>query len=153
MTRRLLNLVTALSLLLCVAVCVLWLRSHRVTDVVALATADTIYQCHTGRGVFVLQATAAPGVQSGWWIYPARDAIRHRNVWQRIGFYGYAADDIRTVMIPWSLLAGLALAGAMPGAVTFAAARLRQRDGHCPRCGYDLRATPGRCPECGTANR
>ena len=32
MTRRLLNVLTLLSLLLCVAVCALWLRSYRVGD-------------------------------------------------------------------------------------------------------------------------
>ena len=43
MKRRLLNLLTALSLVLCVAVLALWVRSHWVRDTVEWANTDDPY--------------------------------------------------------------------------------------------------------------
>ena len=47
-------------------------------------------------------------------------------------------------IIPTSILPGIWLLISIPW-------RRRFRPGHCPLCGYDLRATPGWCPECGQA--
>jgi hypothetical protein len=60
-------------------------------------------------------------------------------IYQGVKCRGFAAPD-------WSLAFA---AGLMPlgWLVTY---RRRFRKGHCPSCGYDLRATPERCPECGT---
>ena len=63
MKRRVVNLVTALSLLLCVAVGVLWVRSHAVSDYIMLnrAVPDSVMAaawCDDGRLVFVFQPDA-----------------------------------------------------------------------------------------------
>jgi hypothetical protein len=49
----------------------------------------------------------------------------------------------------WLILIAL---GALPAfrALAVWRARRRRREGHCAKCGYDLRASSERCPECGT---
>jgi hypothetical protein len=47
----------------------------------------------------------------------------------------------------WSLC----LLWAASAAIAFRLSRRSFRPGHCPRCGYDLRASKERCPECGKA--
>ena len=168
MKHRLLNLLSILSLLLCVAVCVLWLRSQWHLDFVLFRAAGDLFRLQSASGTLKVE----------WgddWPDPVPVKYVHNDV---IGRWD-PADDIgavagfgfaRTVQrweyrqgqwhsapfvnaaVPHWLVA--ALAGAVPA---WRAARLRNdlrgrkraAAGQCPSCGYDLRATPGRCPECG----
>lgn len=50
MKRHLLNLLTAVSLLLCVAVCVLWFRSHRAGDDIGYSSSARRSYLRTGGG-------------------------------------------------------------------------------------------------------
>jgi hypothetical protein len=54
-----------------------------------------------------------------------------------------------TLSVPLPYL--FALTAVFPGLWVIARNRrfARVTAGQCPACGYDLRATPGRCPECG----
>jgi hypothetical protein len=60
-------------------------------------------------------------------------------------------SSIWRVGVPWVSLAGIA--GLIPAIVLWRRFRRwhQAEVGHCPICGYDLRATPDRCPECGRA--
>ena len=62
---------------------------------------------------------------------------------------GDPAEGMLWLVVPWRLVC-FALAVPPMGAGLLYLLRLRPRKaGHCPNCGYDLRASPDRCPECG----
>ena len=189
MKRRLLNLLTVLSLLLCVAVCVLWVRSYWAVDACRFVTYDRSDSRRT-----VLSAEMRPGVVRGvirltWerssgmtvteaaaekadltpgWGYtryppdPLDFDFVPPDPFNKLGFchvrwsgpapgFSSAAMSLYEFTAPWWSIA--LPAAALPAAWCWHRwrSRARMRAGHCPGCGYDLRATPGRCPECGAA--
>ena len=177
MRRWLLTLLIALSLLLCVAVAALWVRSEgRALDYVAWrGDATLLVESRAGR-LWLERWRGATPLPSG----PSRGDPR----WTLVGTVnpasglpiivgytvpppsaenGFGFASIRMTPVPQSPPAGTMHAVAVPWWAVLAcsavpsaawlARRLRERgrrgSGSCPVCGYDLRATPGRCPECG----
>ena len=163
MRRRLLNLLTALPLLLCVAVLTLWVRSHFVADTwcsarTALASIDGGIAVLRGYGTGMETAPAERGYLSRtpdevrFALAMTTMAARQHN-WSTWRF-AYAHDagptgGTRLLFIPyWAPALVTAFLSAWCSVRAYRR-RQRLRAGLCPSCGYDLRATPGRCPECG----
>jgi hypothetical protein len=165
MKRRLLNLLTAVSLLLCVVVVSLWVRSYlppdfylfsrrgRVIAVFAELTRSQAFDDREGRSPDVLRAwdDARANARVAWEgpgvAFLSGPAGSSATTSARIRI---TRGEYRMLSVSYAYLAGPAVAAA---ACTLYAARRRRgfgRGGRCPGCGYDLRATPGRCPECGT---
>ena len=174
MLRRLFALASALSLLLCAAVVVLWVRSYHVLDTLS-------HQQEKGAAVHVHSTYGRLMVHVIHWgeagIHPARCAIRYTegapkrlgggrprgtvHDWRALGFSYWSAIPApprRTPPRAW--LAGvpfwsLVVLAALPPTLWYKKLRRWRRErrrreaGHCTRCGYDLRATPDGCPECG----
>jgi hypothetical protein len=174
MKRRVLNLLTAGSLLLFAAVCVLWLRSYWVDDefVVGRMYSPTIIvwrKLYSAGGtvggtrttITFPRARSAEEVEDFSsrtrglaWVRTRPNVTLLANLivgWNEQSFTDTGRVDERTFQIPYWMLA--AATGVLPGRRYFREARRRRRltNTCCGACGYDLRATPDRCPECGAA--
>ena len=163
------TLCSAVSLLLCVAVCGLWLRSGYVRD-----------EAHWGRAGQVVHVASDTGaVLLGWLSYDRYLGEWPDQFWTRAESTGHESYPLRRTLLPphgfereWARFTDTQAAGvrgylfvpywavvltaaAMPALWLGRRVRARGRvgPGCCPACGYDLRATRRRCPECGAAPR
>jgi hypothetical protein len=173
--RRLLNLLTALSLLLCVVVAALWARSlghmdqvtFRPTDDLTVWTVSSAFgqvlfteERHKGfsrqrTGDDFRSAHAELTDQDRRLFRAIRDMHPRRFLgvgWTRPAPRDNPARAFATV--PYSHLVAPAalLPAARSAAWLWKRCRRRRRPGHCRRCGYDLTGNvSGVCPECGSA--
>ena len=179
MRRHLLNVAAALSFLLCVGCGAIWVRSYFRYDAIYFnrvsGTAERperrFFHARSSLGSVSLCSQYENAVSSminpydraklgrGW-----ETLTEHTNAPQALPFPGgggwlgfrghFESQDHpkqirreRLVIVPYWFPTALF---ALPPAVwAVARARRGRPAGHCPTCGYDLRATPGRCPECG----
>jgi hypothetical protein len=148
--RRLLNLLAAGSLVLCVAACGLWVVSYRYFSVVGVWPSPAerrAYGLASSHGSLCFLSVAEGNGGGRWAWRHERSRLRDQRLVGTAGFTWHHTARESIVAVPyWLLTVFLA---------TPIAARLGKRpkpvEGVCATCGYDLRATPDRCPECGAA--
>ena len=171
--RRLLGALSLLSLILCGATVVLWVRSYFVTDLIDCEEPGEepflVHDVWSERGSVLISEDirgtrfSGDGEESGQsppttrrWSVASRMVETSApfgpptSFWNYAGFwheYGDAHGE-RWVFPLWPAAVLLGLLPAARGSVIWTRLH-RVRAGLCPSCGYDWRATPGRCSECG----
>jgi hypothetical protein len=176
LARHLFTLCSAASLLLCVAVCVLWVRSYRTGTNYGWISRQEHDLHH--RWVMLYRGNFA--FRSYDYLLNGDDRGRkYGDYLLSKGGGGWSTERIEGNQLPlrkrlWPSLSRsnargpfyfvnsytvevpawlLAILSAIAPVLQIRAAQTRRRQrraGLCPACGYDLRASPERCPECGT---
>ena len=174
MIRRLFTAASVVSLLIAVALTVLWIASYHgyfglsVVDDTLLedahwqdyfidrGKAGTVSADYDG-GMSNLESFAHPGRHRKWTFFGPAPVIVKEAVsdadWGMVdwSFGGFSArhspHDSMTLAPLWPVIA---LALVLPCFRVARMFRRRRSAGQCSVCGYDLRASTGRCPECGT---
>jgi hypothetical protein len=174
----LLNAMTMLSLLVCLASAVLWVRGYFVQDWWEYAITNSAGRRYTGysfvsnRGTFYVSINdyrfKAAGDAEKYARHYFGDGFTHQRFpprtnhspndtfWRRLGFMvelEYDRPDVEGIYSwPRAFIPNwfvMLISAILPAWWLIQARRWRKRKGMCPQCGYDMRATPQRCPECG----
>jgi hypothetical protein len=140
MKRRVLNALILLSLVLCLATLTIW-----------FITGLYLELSHGGRRYRAASVNGYLSVE----VRPDGPLNSHSlgvDDWGLVVVMPIQTDAGRGVVVAvplWQLTIALAAPPLVWLGHRWRRVRQQQR-GHCPVCGYDLRATPERCPECGT---
>lgn len=178
MLRRLFALLSALSLVLCLGTCALWVRSYWRADSFSVGDRRAIAEPGAWRyfvygesvhGRITLRhyKETVVGKDAGGWMMENPCAAPVNEVWfapvegqphpqwpgEWHGFYFHRDGGDSWASIPHAAVA--AVMALLPCAwLRHSYRRKRAAEaGLCPTCGYDLRATSNRCPECGTETK
>ena len=154
--RRIFTALSSLSLLLCMATLALWVRSYRVShEPYYLDGRGIMYGMNSHYGRIAVYRTYNGSYPMGrgyyFWRRPVKLWMYDPSMFVITGPTPRYGEWV--VRFPhWSLALLFAILPAQHLRALIRSRRLK-RTGHCPRCGYDLRATPERCPECGAEVR
>ncbi len=166
--RWIFNSTAAISLLLCIAMIALWVRSYRRIDILDFYKLSPRYDYRFISNVGIIEFDRSDFAEddNGFSSYPislgsetAEKFIRDSTevLWSfKIGPFvagrtlnGTAvAEDILLDIPDWAIVILLIIP---PALMQFHRRKRTPATGHCTLCGYDLRASPTRCPESGTS--
>jgi hypothetical protein len=160
MRRHLLNLLTALSLLLCAATVALWVRSYAPRDLTIGSEDGKLLLLFTdGQWTGIVRTKESYTVPYSDVRALARSQATGTGSWLGVSYFaktGLASPRgtpgrFLIVAVPLAYPALLSAAAATASLLTLARRRARGRQGQCRKCGYDLTGNlSGKCPECGT---